>query len=282
MQFPHRGQCPPGTVPDSSPGPCGPNQFPPGPSCDPFPHNPNAHTVELRPYTVTKLITNGYYLSGILARNLQTITGDQIEDGLDLLNAWIAIKSANLRLIPYFTQFSFFATIGQERYFIPNLISVETFTFFIGPVRYSTLPQKRVTYFGSGRIENIDSLPFSWHLERTFGGAHLYIYFKPNVNYPLQILGKFQLCSVSLNQDLRKSLDQFYIEYLRYGLSEQICAEYNIPMQPQAYQRLREIEKIITDVSVPDLQMQKMSSLHEGGAWGYSYADANLGRGWRP
>lgn len=232
------------------------------------------------PYTVTKLITNSYFLSGILARSLQTVTGDQLEDGLDLLNAWIAIKSANLRLIPYFTQFDFFAVQGQEKYFIPNLISVETFTFFIGPVRYSMLPQKRVTYFGSGRIENIESLPFSWHIERTLNGSNLFIYFLPNINYPLQILGKFQLAQVSLNQDLLLTLDRYYIEYLRYGLAEQICAEYNIPLQPEAYQRLQELEKIITDISPPDLQMQKMSSLDKHVS--YNYADANLGHGWRP
>lgn len=231
-------------------------------------------------YTVTKLITNSYYLSGILARNLQTITGDQLFDGLDLLNAWIAIKSANLRLIPYFSKFDFTAVIGQERYFIPNLISVETFTFFIGPVRYSMLPQKRVTYFGSGRIENIESLPYSWHIERRFGGADLFIYFLPNINYPLEITGKFSLSSVSVNQDLSLTLDLFYIEYLRYGLAEQLCAEYNIPLQPQAYQRLKEIEKIITDIAPPDLQMQKMSSLQEH--VGFNYADVNIGRGWRP
>jgi hypothetical protein len=233
-------------------------------------------------YTVTKLITNSYYLSGILARNLQTITGDQIQDGLDLLNAWIDIKTANVRLIPYFQEYDFQAVIGQEKYFIPNLISVETFTFFIGPVRYSTLPQKRVTYFGAGRIENITSLPFSWHLERCLNGANLYIYFLPNIQYPLQIWGKFALADLSLNQDLLLILDKYYIEYLRYGLAEQICAEYNIPLQPQAYQRLKEVEKIITDISPADLSMQKMSDLHATQNYGYTYADANLGRGWRP
>jgi hypothetical protein len=233
-------------------------------------------------YTVTKLITNSYYLSGILARNLQTITGDQLQDGLDLLNAWIDIKTANVRLIPYFTQFDFTAVIGQEKYFIPNLISVETFVFFIGPVRYSTMPQKRVTYFGSGRIENINSLPFSWHLERTFNGSNIYIYFLPNINYPLTIWGKFAIADLSLNQNLQLIFDGYYIEYLRYGLAEQICAEFNIPLQPQAYQRLKEIEKIITDISPPDLSMQKLSYLHGVDAYGYMYADANLGHGWRP
>lgn len=235
-------------------------------------------------YPVTKLITNSYYLSGILSRGLQSISGDQLTDGLDLLNAWIAIKTANVRLIPYFTQFDLPLVVGQEKYFIPNLVSAETFVFFIGnstnAVRYSTLPQKRVTYFGSGRVENINSLPFSWHYERILNGANVYIYFTPNLNYPATIWGKFSLASVQLNQDLSLTLDQYYIEYLRFGLAEQICSEYNIPLQPQTQMRLKELEKIVTDVSPADLQMQKMSSLSD--RMGYNYADANLGRGWRP
>jgi hypothetical protein len=231
-------------------------------------------------YPVVQLITNSYYLSGILSRGLQSVTGDQLADGLNLLNAWIAVKTANKRLIPYYTVYDFTAVIGQEMYFIPNLISCETFTFFIGPVRYSMLPQKRITYFGSGRIQNIESLPYSWHIERTLNGANLYIYFLPNIAYPLEISGKFALASVALNQDLELTLDQYYIEYLRYGLAEQICAEYNIPLQPQAYARLRELEKIITDISPADFQMQKMSSLQENVS--FNYADVNIGRGWRP
>jgi hypothetical protein len=231
-------------------------------------------------YTVTKLITNAYYLSGIVSRSLQTVTGDQLQDGLDLLNALLATKTVNVRLIPYFSVYNFTAVVDQEEYFIPNLVAVETFTFFIQNVRYSMLPQKRITYFGSGRINDIDSLPFSWHIERAVGGANLYIYFVPNIAYPLQITGKFSLSNVVLGQDLLLTMDQFYIEYLRYGLAEQIAAEYNIPLQPQANERLKEMEKMITDISPPDLQMVKMSSLQKNVA--INYADVNIGRGWRP
>lgn len=231
-------------------------------------------------YTVTKLITNAYYLSGIVARNLQTVTGDQIEDGLDLLNAVLEIKTAGIRLIPYYTQFDFTAVIGQEKYFIPDLISVETFTFFIGPVRYSMQQSMRKQYFGSPRVENIESLPYNWHIERCFGGANLYLYFVPNIAYPLEIMGKFRLSNVVLNQDLALTMDRFYIEYLRYALAEQICAEYNIPFQPQAQAKLEEYEHKVMDISPPDLSMTKMSSLQRDTA--LNFGDINLGLGWRP
>ena|SRR3984957_8579787 len=231
-------------------------------------------------YTVTQLINNSYYLSGIVARNLQTTTGAQIEDGLTLLNALLATKTAGIRLIPYFQEYDLTLVTGQEMYFIPNLVEAETFTFNIGSVRYSTLPTARKAYFGSPRVDNIQSLPYDWHIERVLGGANLFMYFLPDVNYPAKIWGKFSLASVALGQDLSLTLDAFYIEYLRVALAEQICAEFNIPMQPQAAMKLAEYEKIIMDVSPPDLSMQKMSSL--GCDQSLNWADINIGRGWRP
>lgn len=232
-------------------------------------------------YTVTKLITNAWYLSGIVARNLQVVTGDQLSDGLDMLNiSVLAVKSANTRLIPYFQEYNFNLIIGQEKYYIPNLIAIETMTFYIGPVRYSMLQQKRIMYWGTGRIDNIESLPFSWDIQRALGGANVYVYFVPSQNFPSVIWGKFQLADVSLNQDLELTLDQFYIEYLRYALAEQMCTEYNIEFQPQNLKRLTELENIILTISPPDLSMQKLTAL--GMETGVNYADVNIGRGWRP
>jgi hypothetical protein len=231
-------------------------------------------------YTVTKLITNAYYLSGIVARDMETVSGDQLSDGLDRLNALLAIKTANRRLIPYFTIYDFTLTAGVESYYIPKLISIDTFTFFIGDVRYSCILQDRKMYFGSGRVNNIDSLPYNYHLERELGGARIYLYFLPNSNFPAQITAKFSLNSVTLNQDLLLTLDQFYIEYLRYSLAEYLCEEYQITFAPESQKRLNDYEQIITDIAPLDLTMTKFSSLQAES--GINWADVNIGRGWRP
>lgn len=231
-------------------------------------------------YTVTKLITNAYYLSGIVARDMETVSGDQLSDGLDRLNALLAIKTANRRLIPYFTLYDFTLTAGVESYYIPKLISIDTFTFFIGDVRYSCIVQDRKVYFGSGRVNNIDSLPYNYHIERELGGARIYLYFLPNSNFPAQITAKFSLNSVTLNQDLSLTLDQFYIEYLRYSLAEYLCEEYQITFAPESQKRLSDYEQIITDISPLDLTMTKFSSLQAEA--GINWADVNIGRGWRP
>lgn len=231
-------------------------------------------------YNTKQLITNAYYLSGIVSRDLQTVSPSQISDGLFLLNSLLNIKSANVRLIPYFKQYDFNAVIGQEKYFVPNLLQIETLTFNIGDVRFSSQYVTRRPYFGSGRVDNIQSLPFSWHFERTLGGTDIYLYFLPQEEFPMKIWGKFALSDVTLDQDLSLTLDLYYIEYLRYALAEYICNDYNITFSPRGYQRLKELEGIIRDISPPDLSLSKISSLESRP--GLNWGDVNLGDGWRP
>lgn len=234
------------------------------------------------PYTVRQLVTKAWYLSGIVSRELQTVSGAQITEGVDLLNALLAIKTANSRLIPYYSQpFNVTLVTGQEKYYVPNLISVETLTFFIGTIRYSMLETDRVTYFGSPRVNDITALPYNWHLERTLGGANIFIYFLPaDTLNPLQLVGKFSLGNVTVDQDLLLTLDQFYVEYLRYALTEYICNDYNISVTPQTANKLAEYEQVITDISSFDFTIQKQSTLQQSTS--INYGDVNLGKGWRP
>ncbi len=231
-------------------------------------------------YSVTELITRAYYLSQVVSRDLEQVSGQQLEDGLVFLNALLSLKSAATRVIPYYSKYLFDAVAGQEEYFVPNLVNPETLTFNIGPVRYAMQPVARKDYFGSGRVDNINSLPFNWHFERRKGGSTIFLYFVPDSDYPMEIWGKFGFDSVTKNQDLSLIFDDYYIDYLRYRLAQRICSEYAIPMQPQTALELDELESAVTDVSPPDLTIGKISSLTGDG--GMTWADVNLGRGWRP
>ncbi len=179
-----------------------------------------------------------------------------------------------------FSEMTFPFIAGQEQYFIENLIEIETITYSIGDVRYGLDKSDRKAYQGSGRVNNINSLPASWWFERKLDGGTLFVYFFPQDNYPVIIWGKFSLSDVVLGQDLSLILDAFYIEYLRLALAEMLCADYNIVFQPQAYQKLNEYEGIIKDVSPPDMTMTRISVFRNqpGLTWG----DVNIGRGYRP
>ena len=230
-------------------------------------------------YTTLQLINNAYYESGIVSRGFETVSGQQATDGLQFLNDLIDDKTVDNGLIPYYTEYDFAAVIGQEMYFIPNLINMDTFVFFIDTVRYQTQNRGRREYFGTSRADNIQSLPGSWHLERCFGGANLFIYFKPDQNFPLTIWGQFRLQEVALNQDLSLTLDRFYINYLKFDLANRLCAEYNYSVPPGVAKALNKYTIDISKKSGPmDLKLLKLSSLQRRG--GINYGQVNLGHGW--
>ncbi len=159
------------------------------------------------PYTVIQLVNDAFYTSGIVSREFQTVQGSQVNDGLQFLNDIIMDKTVETDMLPYYTTgYPLTAIIGQEKYFIPNLIEVESLVFFIGnppnAVRYSMFKTARKQYFGSSRAENTESLPFTWHYEACFGGGNLFLYFLPEAAFNLQVVGLFRLSEVTINQDL--------------------------------------------------------------------------------
>ncbi len=232
-------------------------------------------------YTTTQLITNAWYLSGIVGRDLETVSGNQLNDGLEMLNAVLSAKSVNNRLIPYYTTLQTFnAVVGQQTYYKENLISVDALTFNIGSVRFPMQEVSRDIYFGAPKVDDITSLPFSYHVERAKGGADIFLYFLPEQPYLMTLTGKYAFVDAELGQDLSEIYDTFYIDYLRYALAEYMCCEYNIVFQPQALKRLREYEQSLIDVSPIDMTIRKVSTL--SGSYGLTWADINFGKGWRP
>lgn len=247
-------------------------------------------------YTAQTLITRSWYLSGIVARNLQFVTGDQITDGLMLLNALLDFKQVQTDLIPYYTYIELPLVANQEYYFLPNVASVESATFNLDVVRYPMQSVTRANYFGSPRVDNIVTLPFSWNFNRGQGGGTFATYFLPMSNYPLKLMVKLFLTDVQLNTDLTNisstlpytfletqnaGFDTSYIEYLRFELANYMAIEYGVSLTPAAMEKLVEYRRQLMYVDAPDLSIQKVTMLNDyPGAlnWGF----VNLGRGWVP
>jgi len=154
-------------------------------------------------YLAQTLVTNSWYLSGIVARNLQTVTGDQITDGLALLNALLDFKQIETDLIPYWTYIQINPITGQEYYFLPNAVGIESITFNIGVVRYPMDSVTRRNYYGSSRVDNIQTLPFSWNFNRGQGGGTFATYFLPSAQIQtFKLMVKLFLNDVQLDTDL--------------------------------------------------------------------------------
>jgi len=228
------------------------------------------------------LITRSWYLSGIVARNLQTVTGDQMDDGLIMLNALLDFKQVELELVPYFEYNETLTTVpGQEKYFIQNCAQIESCTFNLQEVRYPMEYTSQRNYFGSARVDNISSLPFSWTFNRKLGGGDLYMYFLPQGEFPIKIFGKFFLTDVNLDTEMETVYDRSYLEYLRYALAQYMCSEYGVDFNPQSERILNSYKHKLMYVTGVDLSNKKTTTLARGGQ-GFSWGDVNIGRGWRP
>jgi hypothetical protein len=232
-------------------------------------------------FLTSAAISEAYYLSSIVSREFETPTGSQMSDGLRLLNELLADRTIDNGTIPYTSRFTTTASPGVSTYIIPNMINLDVFVFYINSVRYQTTNQQRQEFFGSFRVVNIQSLPFTWHFERNLGGGTLYLYFVPDINYPLEMWGTFRLTSVTEFQDLSLTLDQFYINFLMYLLAERLC-QFNSFMVPQDIQmQLKKYYQWINkSTNVMDLRQQKFSTLNNGTA--INYAIVNLSGGWVP
>ncbi len=229
-------------------------------------------------YPAALLINRAWNLSGIVARGLETVSGEQAGDGLYLLNELLEFKSVDLDLIPYWERTTIQLVQGQEKYFLENLYAIETFTFNIGVVRYPVNEVQRDKYFGNGRVDNIQSIPYQWHLERATGGSNLYVYYLPMDNYVANITGKYALTDVDLYTDLSTVYDGFYISYLRYALAQYMCLEYDIDFDPGKKAMLMQMAKKLSNLSPPDLSMNKVQFLNNN--TGLNWAQVNIGKGW--
>lgn len=230
-------------------------------------------------YTTNQLISSSFYASGVVSRDFETVSGSQVGDGLVWLNNIITEKTVDEGMIPYEDTYNANFVIGQEIYPIPNLIQIDTLVFFLDAVRYAMKYEKRNAYFGTSRVENIQTLPFEWYFERQLGGGNLYIYFQPDRAYPMEIHGIFRLPSVALGQDLSLTLDEFYTTYLHYALADRICAEYAYTTPDNVIRQLGKYEAFITKKSrVLDLRIGKTSTLQKRGTFNYGFI--NLGHGW--
>ena len=229
-------------------------------------------------FTARQLIIRAYNLSGIVSKEFQTVSGLQLKEGVDLLNDVLAVATISPSMVPYATKYSFNAVTGQEKYNIPGLVSAETFTYYLDNVRMSSRAIYRNQYFGSMKVD-VNSLPFAHHFENAINGSDLYLYFNPDKNYPLEVVGKFGFNTVAdENSDLSTMFDAQYLTYLRYALTRMICEEYTKSTPPFVAMSLKSLELKLKNKNNKDYSLKKVSfnPANQTGIWG----QANIGHGW--
>jgi hypothetical protein len=228
----------------------------------------------------SELIVESWYLSGIVSRDLETVGGSEIKDGLRLLQDLLDETSINGILIPYYTHAETTTVQGQEEYDIDGLIDLRELTFNIDNVRYSMRRDTQKRYFGDNRVDDVTSLPFHYFAERKLNGMRIYLYFIPDQAYTLKITGKYEFMPITFDSILDEQMDRYYVSYLRYSLAKRMCDWRGYPYDPQKDKTLSMLEYKVTEVSGVDLSTVRTTRF--GKASAFRYGQANLGRGWVP
>jgi len=224
------------------------------------------------------LITKAYYLSGIVPRNFETVSKDELADGVNLLNDVLSEINTTGSYIPYFSYPQISCVVGQEEYFIENAVDIFTATFNIGPVRYEMYQDTLRHYYGSPRVDNVNALPFNWFWERVNGGIKVSVYFKPQDTYVMKFKCKVGLSNVTSNTELSDTFDDYYQLFLKYKLVDYICDFYNVSNPPKIEVKLKKFENIFTDLNAYDFSIKKVVTSSQTSS--LTYAQVNLGKGW--
>lgn len=230
--------------------------------------------------TALELINRSFYNSQIVGKNFNTATNDQINDGLFYLNNILAEKTAQNALNPYYQPYSFTTEVGEEEYFVENLINIETLTFVYQTVRYACNEYSRTQYFQSFRANTVETLPLTYHVERGLGGATVFLYPLPNLEYEFTMWAQFGFTTpIALNTDLFTVYDRFYTAYLELELAARLCVFYGKQIPPGVAQGLARCEASISSrISPPDLTTTKTSTLT--GEASINWAFVNFSNGW--
>ena len=232
--------------------------------------------------TVTDLITNSYYKSALVALDYTPLTDSQLDQGLMAFNEVLGRVLIDPAIVPYWATYTFTMVIGQETYFVPNLIDIETFVFFIDTVRYSIGKENFRNYWGSPKATDIETLPLIYSIKRTKGGSDVSVTPDPNSAYPAEIKGSFGLNGVDssdLLTDLTTIYDQYYITYLTALTAQLLCVQYGTEVPSQLRGHLLQYDTLIRKRSQPlDLTNTVISTF--GGAYQPDYAQANIGLGY--
>lgn len=234
-------------------------------------------------FNTLQLVQKAYNASGVNPQGFKELTPLQTENGLYLFNIILSDKTVDTSMLLYWTRLNGEFVAGTSEYFIDNLIQIQVLTFFLsdGTVRYPTQAQNLEQFMGSARAVNVDSLPFTYYVNKSIGGSTLYVYYIPSQNYPYEIWGQFQLQNVTLFQDLSTSFEPFYLDFLTLELAQRICVYGNYTTPTNLMEQLLAYRKTIgLNGIVQDLSMSMISSINNPNF--INWSQVNIGQAYVP
>ena len=230
---------------------------------------------------VSQLITRAWFYTGIVQRESQTADDTQSEDGLIEFNSLLTKFNINGGVIPYLKHVDLPLITGQQIYEVPNLRRVDVLAYNLGDVRYALRGDNKNNYFGSVRVNNINSLPYQYYTENYVGGTRIYLYFLPIENLVLNITGIYGFPKVIFSTELDTVMDGFFQDYLVFKLAKRLCDFYLAPTPKGVQDELDDYEDNIEGLNPVDLTCN-VKNMYSSSSGNNFWTWVNFNRGWIP
>lgn len=182
--------------------------------------------------TPNDIIDRAYRIIGVRSKD-RALSGDDIGQGLYILNQMLDHYSADSELIAYYDLISFPLTIGQESYTISDQVTADVtnkrlvYLKYVNLIdqqyRYPVRVENDTTFYRFTRDETVTRRPNLVFLQQEIGQSRITFIVKPDKAYTCVVKGKFILAHLELSTIITQ-VPIAYHRYLEYALGNELRA----------------------------------------------------------
>ena len=222
--------------------------------------------------TTGKVIYAAYRIAGILRGPQRGLSPEEIQEGLECMNALIDAWNAQRYMILSIPRMVFNLVAGQQTYEIgptaadwvmarPPKIEDASLISLQNPAQPLEIPLVMLT-FDNWQLVGIKSITSTypqcaWYdpAQQWLPNARFSVWPVPQVNYQVALYPWTQIAQ-SVNADTRLILAPGYQQALQYELAVELCPRWNRPVPNDVRIAAVEYKKIVKSVNAPTLDLR--------------------------
>jgi hypothetical protein len=236
---------------------------------------------------VSELINDSYRFGNIIAEEGQDLTAVQLADGVRLLNYVINKINIDGDEIALNANESLSLTAGVDTLLLPDYIKVTKMQYNLGNVFLDVHLQSFEDFYNGARVAGVSSIPYSGYQRRTPEGVEVKLYFIPDADYELRIVGGLKKIKTLAADDEIDTETNFYFELLTWELANYLRRRNQLPRDMEIISEIREIKDKLKRIKPnrTNVVLSNVGKIGSTSALTHAMqvaAEANTLGGWRP
>lgn len=234
----------------------------------------------------SELINDAYRFGNVIAEEGQDLTAIQLADGIRLLNYVVNKINIDGEEVSLNARGDITVNAGQNVVLLTDYIKVTKAQYNLGDVFLDIHLLSYDDFYNESRIVNVSSIPYSGYTRRVPEGVELNLYFTPEKDYQVRIVGGLKKIKTLSADDELEATEQFYFELLMWELSRYLRLRNQMPSDPDIKKEIIEIREKLKSIKPKNINV----NLNRVGSGNLSprieaantIARANIIGGWRP